>query len=229
MKHLLPILLVLAFGITSASPVKSNLGGDGENYTANNTIVPIEYLESSGVQWIKTDIIDDPGANRIEITFMRTINNPSLMQLYGSTAAYFNYIVINGGNRQYQFGINGNMTPKLPTLLNTVHFGTYQISDNACTFSLDGRIGLYTGSSSHKLDIPLTIFSITGSESRAPFIGRIYSVRIVSQSTGETRNNLIAVRIGDEGFLYDTLSDSLYGNSGTGSFVLGPDIAPLEL
>lgn len=42
--------------------------------------------------------------------------------------------------------------------------------------------------------------------------------------------DLIAVRIGQEGYLYDRNSGTLYPNAGTGAFVLGPDVptAPQE-
>ena len=46
---------------------------------------------------------------------------------------------------------------------------------------------------------------------------RIYSFRC------EGVIDLIPVRIGDEGYMYDLFSGKLLGNEGTGKFVLGPD------
>lgn len=37
--------------------------------------------------------------------------------------------------------------------------------------------------------------------------------------------DLIPVRVGDEGYMYDKVSGKLFGNSGTGKFILGPDMA----
>ena len=38
--------------------------------------------------------------------------------------------------------------------------------------------------------------------------------------------DIIPVRIGNVGYMYDRVSGQLFGNAGTGSFVLGPDVAP---
>lgn len=47
---------------------------------------------------------------------------------------------------------------------------------------------------------------------------RIYSFEVVG------RINLIPVRVGNVGYFYDTISGKLYGNIGTGSFIIGPDV-----
>ena len=36
--------------------------------------------------------------------------------------------------------------------------------------------------------------------------------------------DFIPVRIGDVGYMYDRVTKQLFGNDGTGAFVLGPDI-----
>lgn len=36
--------------------------------------------------------------------------------------------------------------------------------------------------------------------------------------------DLIPVRIGDIGYMYDKVSGKLFGNEGTGEFILGPDV-----
>lgn len=50
---------------------------------------------------------------------------------------------------------------------------------------------------------------------------RIYSFEVVG------RINLIPVRVGTVGYFYDKISGRLYGNAGTGSFTLGPDVRVL--
>ena len=39
-----------------------------------------------------------------------------------------------------------------------------------------------------------------------------------------TSRNFIPVRVGQVGYMYDTVSGQLFGNDGTGDFILGPDI-----
>lgn len=52
--------------------------------------------------------------------------------------------------------------------------------------------------------------------------GRVYAFSI--RKEGEAVLDLVPVRVGDEGFMYDRVSGRLFGNSGTGRFVVGPDV-----
>lgn len=52
---------------------------------------------------------------------------------------------------------------------------------------------------------------------------RIYSFKWSKGTTAVL--DLIPVRIGSEGYMYDRVSGKLFGNSGTGHFILGPDVA----
>lgn len=53
------------------------------------------------------------------------------------------------------------------------------------------------------------------------FIGKIYSCKIWN---GETLvRDLVPVRVGTTGYMYDLVGKVLYGNVGTGSFTVGPD------
>ena len=75
-------------------------------------------------------------------------------------------------------------------------------------------------------------------------VGNAYYELLLFTSTDQTQNanvkcwdfkayidddlvlDLIPVRIGNVGYLFDRVSGQLFGNAGTGSFVLGPDVAP---
>lgn len=41
---------------------------------------------------------------------------------------------------------------------------------------------------------------------------------------GELLGDFIPVRVGQVGYMYDKVSGQLFGNAGTGEFILGPDI-----
>ena len=41
--------------------------------------------------------------------------------------------------------------------------------------------------------------------------------------------NFIPVRVGNVGYMYDKVSGQLFGNSGTGNFILGPDVKSKQL
>lgn len=67
---------------------------------------------------------------------------------------------------------------------------------------------------------PLKLFS--GYIDNAYFNGRIYELKILYK--GETVLDFQPVRVGDDGYMYDRVSGKLFGNSGDGRFILGPDI-----
>ena len=62
--------------------------------------------------------------------------------------------------------------------------------------------------------------------------GAIAQVRLFGVQVYDSNNTLvrdyIPVRKGTVGYLYDRVSGKLFGNAGTGDFVLGPDVVPVE-
>lgn len=56
----------------------------------------------------------------------------------------------------------------------------------------------------------------------ASFLGRLYFFKLDKAEAPVL--DMIPVRKGDEGFMYDRVSGRLFGNSGSGRFILGPDI-----
>ena len=47
-------------------------------------------------------------------------------------------------------------------------------------------------------------------------------------SSSNLLRDLVPVRVGDVGYLYDNVSGQLFGNSGTGAFIIGPDKVELN-
>ena len=59
------------------------------------------------------------------------------------------------------------------------------------------------------------------------FIGKIFAVKIYD-ANGVLVRDYIPVRKGTVGYLYDRVTGKLFGNDGTGDFVVGPDVVPVE-
>lgn len=55
-----------------------------------------------------------------------------------------------------------------------------------------------------------------------PNSGRIYSLKV--EKAGQTLLDAIPVRVGTTGYMYDSVSGNLFGNAGTGDFILGSDV-----
>ena len=178
----------------------------------------IEYLESTGIQYINTDIIPDANTgirikaeaiNSIEAYVVGLRNNSdntrwcighSARYYYGygtwasnSTASNFNIVDLNYLNdKKYsRRDLNGTVIDylNLPTLSFTPAY-------------------------------PIWIFAGSGS-SNTKWSGRIYYVKITQGN--EIIMDLVPVRRDQVGYLYDKVSGKLFGNSGKGNFILGPD------
>lgn len=233
---LLTVLIGLStFGI----PVKSMLGANGVASEASaelpplpDGIVAVEYLESTGTQWIDLGMVIGPDIE-FEITAMITdyLANGCFFggtSQFGWTGAgvgcslavtykdegridlrYGNNLTVTKGNRIIGFG----------------NIFTAELKDNE--FSINGQtIGTITRVESYWHDIAtMGIFrrNFLGPNSNSTFVkGRIYSLRFGNVC------NLLPVRVGNGeeaiGAMYDIISETLFYNAGTGSFIIGPDL-----
>lgn len=187
----------------------------------------IEYLESSGTQWIDTGIIPDADTG-ISIDFYRLGDTQSAGALYifGVTETnkrfygiyrvrpeilqwgYKTTVVRDNTNCSIPFGtkiaFKLNYLNNKQAYLSTTDY-TWEISSDGDAFE-------------HSIDI----FRANNSDTYPLFRGRIYGFKITQGS--EMVMDLIPVRVGQVGYMYDKVSGQLLGNSGSGEFILGQDI-----
>lgn len=95
----------------------------------------------------------------------------------------------------------------------------YKLEGKNNTLILDDEV-FFLGEEERELNNPnpLIIFSPPNNYGNV----QVYSFKYTKRN--KTFMELIPVRIGDEGFMYDKVSGKLFGNAGTGKFILGPDI-----
>lgn len=177
----------------------------------------VEYLESTGTQWI-----DSLCKNTETLEFRVKLDN-SKMTNRSQSFGYFGTL-----------GIWGNL------------FGTYRNNKSPIiwvrpTWRYVGRqlgmIEAYCGLNS------ITINGVVCEKEQDKgntyggnieiFRGKdgcseikMYSMQIYDKGVsadGTLVRDFIPVRVGDVGYLYDRLSGQLFGNSGTGEFIIGPD------
>lgn len=114
-------------------------------------------------------------------------------------AAYYSYQSRNSFNNNYTFALKKN-----EFYLNNVIRNTFA----ADTFTSSETIPMFAARLS------------TGIDSRM-FNGRIYWCKVWDGDT--LVRDFIPVRVGQVGYMYDRVAGQLYGNQGTGSFILGAD------
>lgn len=177
----------------------------------------LTYIESTGTQYIDTGIVPT-STTRIELKYQYSTGN------YTSGCG----VCANGASKR--FHIN--------TYLGKLHFGSGGSSNWVNTIDQNTNIHSASLSGSGNVLIDGNIYSTKGTVD--DFTGyNIYLFRVNGESsyTNGYRvyyckiydndilvRNFIPVRIGNEGYLYDVISGELFGNNGSGNFVLGDDI-----
>lgn len=176
----------------------------------------IEYLESSGTQYINTNIVPTSATT---FTFVMAITNSGDVQngvIQGISGTYYRFHLGKEGG-YFQGGVG--TTYKRSSRENTQRH----------TFSLIGSGVFKIDNSSYacrnltNITIPIFVFARNTNGTPSNYIkGKLYSCQIYDSS--ELIMDLIPVRVGNVGYMYDKVTKRLFGNAGTGNFTLGSDV-----
>ena len=183
-----------ATGGVSALGVGQESGGGGGAYDAE-----IEYLEGTGAQWIDTGIAAKDVTKAELQCFCSTGRNNTV---FGNTTT--------------------SIAAGAPASIWSESTGLKYYSAGQSTIS----IGAYNTIINAELNIPtnsvnsnIYIFKANGYNGETGF--KCYRCKLYNGTT--LVRDFIPVRVGNVGYLYDRVSGELFGNAGTGSFVLGQD------
>lgn len=196
------------------SAIHHTMATDGILYDAE-----VEYLKGTGTQYINTGI---KTANDIDIKVtVDFTDNTKLCWLFGAEeASTKNSLAAYGAKGGYSFLFN---------------------RANNAQYSATGRVILQTGFSggfvngvkkittSGSLSWFGDILLFTANRGGKPNLRETSTIRIIDMvilRSGAELMHLIPVRKGDVGYMYDKVSGKLFGNAGTGAFILGPDAVP---
>jgi hypothetical protein len=187
----------------------------------------IEYLEGDGASYIDTGVYANNNTsveiklraktptqargifgtkNHLQFSIYQLNKNTSYSFRFqigyadSLTGTPFEYQSNNSFNNDYVFYLKKNEFYLNSVIRNT--FGTFSFEDTVSSL-------LFT-----------TIILPNNVESRM-FDGRIYYCKIWNDNT--LVRDLIPVRVGVVGYMYDQVSRQLFGNQGTGNFILGND------
>ena len=183
----------------------------------------IEYLESTGSQYIDTGI--KPDNTYTFDTKIAALRNNYNCVYWGvrsaGTAIDHKHCFCNsnttgsGGDMAYAFSLystlakpgEGNWTSGIVPTLRTMYSFT----------------NMTVVSTMETMTYPITLFAfnIIGTANTSLGICRIGA--FTAYSSGIKVIELIPVRVGNVGYMYDKVSGKLFGNAGTGEFILGPD------
>jgi len=182
----------------------------------------VEYLESNGIDNISINTLV-PIQEGLDIkceflinsftsygTIFGNINRPLLVRQYSTTG-------------KIQCQLLPNSTPYTDTVVipvNEWHIVQYKVFDTEQSCTLDGRvIAADTRSFNNKYVEKIHLFAAHSKQVSNMRIRR-FSVKL----HGELILDYIPFRVGQVGYMYDKVSGTLFGNAGTGNFILGNDV-----
>lgn len=187
----------------------------------------VEYLESTGTQWIDTGI---DIANYDDARFVTTCTITNIVTISSSTwvgsgmlsVGGLHYVLDNYGIRTGG-GTTSNAIPYNRGDIVTID--VYYDSQHRRTCKIGQSI--YQGTAYNAQTARLAILNYPAPTTPYPYqSGKLFHVEVYM--SGTLVRDFIPVRKGMVGYLYDRVSGKLFGNAGTGDFVLGPDVVPVE-
>lgn len=195
------------------------MGGKALPYDAE-----IEYLEGTGTQFIDTGIAPS--------STIKTVLKFSIKNGFSFSAASFLFGSAYSGSSYYSVALASSTAIRVPkntsftncTIPSINYDEVHTISYKPGEIKYDGQsVGTYSGKlTSSTVDIRL--FGRYGNTVDNRTIISYLCVHGYEVYDGESKIlDLIPVRVGQVGYMYDKVSGQLFGNAGTGSFTLGPD------
>lgn len=174
----------------------------------------IEWIESTGTQFINTGI--SYGTNDVVNIYLvgsfTTLNSTNqLMGVYGG--AYFG---VSNSNK-FCAGSVSNAVMNANTNNNTFSFTATIGNSKNVILGINGTAQTFTRNNSAGTAY---LFNLSGGSFPCKF--RLKSGRVGKNNV--RIHDFIPVRVGQVGYLYDTITKTLFGNDGTGNFTLGPDV-----
>ena len=228
------MVAVLSCISVTAKPTKSSVGarnGIGGSGTALPYDAEVEYLESTGTQWIDTGII--PTIDTICDIDCMSITFVGWGGIVGSCTS-------DNSADSYYFRQNGAVSVKgyAATVDGKSNVNQILVDDGvkaSChlskdTFDVNGTIKTL-GATAFSVSPSLPMFMFAVNLGGSPwtyrlFKGRVFSCKIYNGNI--LVRDMIPVRFTNElgqseGAMYDRISGQLFRNQGTGAFLIGPD------
>lgn len=191
----------------------------------------VEYLESTGTQYIDTGYTFTNPNFKIELKYQK--NTSLATNVFGvDTRVTPRQMHGNIYNRTFYLG-NSSVVNNVTQELNTDYDYTVVFNENGAYFKLNENEYSYTGTTAWN-GASLSDYLFTSHQTEAGgtlynMKGRIYYARFYNENNVMVRNFIPCYRkLDDKPGMYDTVNNVFYTNEGTGEFIVGEDVDVLN-
>ena len=185
----------------------------------------IEYLESTGTQWIDIEIQGVTKSDEWTAVVSRVENAATTLFGYVQGSTYATLTMYHGSRKNVElaWGTTGNtITSALPSLDD---FHTYSMTSNGSVISLaiDGVTMQQTRNAiNNTVNYGMGLFCrINGGTPQ--LLSKLKLKSFQYRREGSLIRDYISVRKGQVGYLYDKVTGRLFGNQGADAFIIGSD------
>ena len=198
----------------------------------------VEYLESNGTQYINTGIIQTSLDFELTLKFKWVGSTLSTFETFvgylGNSSSYPRFS-FNKYSSKWMFGTNATRITSISADSNEHTIKVICNSNDNTEHLYIDDVEVESGTvsyTSYILNNTLSFFLFARNANGTAgnkAIARIMQFEYKeftdsSHVTTSLENNFIPVRISNIGYMFDQVSRQLFGNSGTGSFIIGNDI-----
>ena len=187
----------------------------------------VEYLGSTGVQYIDTGLVWDSGEwdCRAVITALSSFHENYVISQHSSgQGVVYAFVYINDGYAFLAYRSNTAGLFEVPSDFwgktyewNAHYTNGHQTLSIGNLATISANEGWVSGATQEGMRIIIGGMRTYGSKAKGIRFGRI---RIEHENI--LVRDYIPVRVGDVGYMYDRVSGELFGNAGTGAFIVGP-------
>lgn len=181
----------------------------------------IEYLEGTGTQWIDTDIVSTVNdAVSITLSTSNFVNSFLCGARANSSSMSGSFFIYGQVSKKVAFASNNSYTT---SSVNVQDGNIHTIEHSKAGGFIDGTKVVTRSFTAEPSTRSYAIFTVNDRDTPTNIVScKLYG--FTYSRNGTILMNLIPVRVGTTGYMYDKVSGNLYGNNGSGSFTLGNDI-----
>lgn len=209
----------------------NNTESNEKQIKAKSSLLPsefqeVEYIESTGTQYIDTGVKNDINFGYVESKFQITSLTENIYYVFGCYSGHNKNRLQFSFSGPYFIGIGDSYTNTLSNTKFSTKITTVKLSTTHCM--VDNEV-IYTGSGYIDISDALNIHIFECNNlyySKSPAKDtRIYSLDIYNNLNVPVRNFIPCYRESDnKPGLYDLVNNEFYTNQGTGDFEKGNDI-----